>query len=83
MAKFNKEFKINAVKYIIMNIGNSVWSAVPRIWALFHNPCPVGRNSQAYLLVFEYINTFYNTVRIHSHCHYMSPNDYEKLYADF
>ena len=35
---------------------------------------------QAYRLVFEYIETFYNTVRIHSHCDYMSPNDYEKLY---
>ena len=30
--------------------------------------------------VFEYIETFYNTVRIHSHCDYMSPNDFEKLY---
>ena len=38
---------------------------------------------QAYMLVFEYINTFYNTVRIHSHCNYMSPNDYEKLYANY
>ena len=28
----------------------------------------------------EYIETFYNTIRIHSHCNYMSPNDYEKLY---
>ena len=35
---------------------------------------------QAYRLVFEYIETFYNTVRIHSHCDYMSPNDYERLY---
>lgn len=34
----------------------------------------------AYRLVFEYIETFYNTVRIHSHCHYMSPNDFEKLF---
>ena len=34
----------------------------------------------AYSLVFEYIETFYNTIRIHSHCNYMSPNDYEKLY---
>ena len=33
-----------------------------------------------YRLVFEYIETFYNTVRIHSHCDYMSPNDFEKLY---
>ena len=34
----------------------------------------------AYRLVFEYIETFYNTVRIHSHCDYMSPNDFENLY---
>ena len=31
-------------------------------------------------LVFEYIETFYNTVRIHSHCDYLSPNEFEKLY---
>ena len=34
----------------------------------------------AYQLVFEYFETFYNTVRIHSHCDYQSPNDYEKQY---
>lgn len=34
----------------------------------------------AYRLVFEYIETFYNTVRIHSHCDYMSPNDFKKLF---
>ena len=38
--------------------------------------------SHAYRLVFEYIETFYNTVRIHSHCNYMSPNDFEKLYEN-
>ena len=36
---------------------------------------------QAYRLVFEYIEAFYNTVRIHSHCKYMSPDQFEKLYA--
>lgn len=36
--------------------------------------------NHAYRLVFEYIETFYNTVRIHSHCEYMSPDEYEKLY---
>ncbi len=36
----------------------------------------------AYRLVFEYINTFYNTVRIHSHCGYKSPQEYEKEYLD-
>ena len=35
---------------------------------------------QAYSLVFEYIEAFYNTKRIHSHCDYMSPNDFEYLY---
>ena len=36
--------------------------------------------SHAYRLVFEYIETFYNTVRLHSHCGYQSPGDYEKGY---
>ena len=36
--------------------------------------------SHAYRLVFEYIEAFYNTVRIHSHCDYMSPDEFEKLY---
>ena len=31
-------------------------------------------------LVFEYIETFYNTVRIHSYCGYLSPNKYEDKY---
>ena len=36
--------------------------------------------NHAYKLVFQYIETFYNTVRIHSHCGYLSPNEYEELY---
>jgi len=32
------------------------------------------------LLVFEYLEAFYNTKWIHSHCDYMSPNDFESLY---
>ena len=38
--------------------------------------------NHAYRLVFEYIETFYNTVRIHSHCNYLSPNQYEKIYEN-
>ena len=34
----------------------------------------------AYALVFEYIEAFYNTVRIHSHCNYMSPVEFEIAY---
>lgn len=36
--------------------------------------------NHAYRLVFQYIETFYNTVRIHSHCGYLSPNAYEENY---
>lgn len=38
--------------------------------------------SHAYRLVFEYIETFYNTVRIHSHCGYQSPDEYEREYLE-
>jgi len=36
----------------------------------------------AYKLVFEYIEAFYNTVRSHSHCGYLSPQEYEEYYYD-
>ena len=35
---------------------------------------------QAYQLIFEYLEAFYNTKRIHSHCNYMSPNEFEQVY---
>lgn len=36
--------------------------------------------NHAYKFVFEYIEAFYDTVRIHSHCGYALPNKYEKKY---
>ena len=33
-----------------------------------------------YQLIFEYLEAFYNTKRIHSHCNYMSPNEFERVY---
>lgn len=38
--------------------------------------------SHAYRLVFEYIESFYNTVRIHSYCGYVSPDEYEQEYYE-
>ena len=35
---------------------------------------------EAYCLVFEYIEAFYNTVRTHSHCDFLSPDEFERLY---
>lgn len=36
--------------------------------------------NHAYQLVFEYIDAYYNTRRIHSYCGYRSPFEYEKMY---
>ena len=52
-------------------------SLIKREWLNRFTICDYG---QAYRLVFEYIETFYNTVRIHSHDDYLSPNDYEQIY---
>lgn len=35
---------------------------------------------EAWQLVFEYIEGFYNTIRSHSFCGYLSPNEFEKNY---
>nr|WP_304006199.1 integrase core domain-containing protein [Ruminococcus bromii] len=55
----------------------SFHSLIKREWL---NRFHIINYKQAYRLVFEYIETFYNTVRIHSHCDYMFPNDFEKLF---
>ncbi|CVI69782.1 Integrase core domain protein [Clostridiales bacterium CHKCI001] len=44
------------------------------------NRFKICNDTHAYQLIFEYIETFYNTVRIHSHCGYWSPDQYEKQY---
>ena len=36
--------------------------------------------NHAYNLIFEYLEGFYNTVRIHSHCNYLSLNVCESNY---
>ena len=55
----------------------SFHSLIKREWL---NRFHIINYKHAYRLVFEYIENFYNTVRIHSHCDYMSPNDFEKLF---
>lgn len=37
--------------------------------------------TNAHELVFQYIETFYNTTRIHNHCDMKSPYDYENTFA--
>lgn len=55
----------------------SFHSLIKREWL---NRFNIQNQKHAYRLVFEYIETFYNTVRIHSHCDYMSPIEFEALY---
>ncbi|MBQ9928803.1 MAG: integrase core domain-containing protein [Lachnospiraceae bacterium] len=47
----------------------SFHSLIKREWL---NHFTIRNYRQAYSLVFEYIEAFYNTVRIHSHCDYLS-----------
>ena len=56
----------------------SFHSLIKREWL---NQYKIQNYEDAYKLIFEYIETFYNTVRIHSHCNYQSPNQYEKSYV--
>ena len=57
----------------------SFHSLIKREWL---NRFRVANFDAAYTLVWEYIETFYNTVRIHSHDNFMSPNEYERMYAE-
>ena len=58
----------------------SFHSLIKREWL---NRFKIRDYDHAYRLVFEYLEAFYNTKRIHSHCDYMSPNEYEELYYKF
>ena len=55
----------------------SFHSLIKREWL---NRFKIQDYDHAYRLIFEYLEAFYNTKQIHSHCDYMSPNDYEELY---
>lgn len=55
----------------------SFHAVIKREWT---NRFRIKSYNHAYTLVFEYIETFYNTVRIYSHCGYMLPNQFEKEY---
>ena len=52
-------------------------SIIKREWL---NRFKIRDYKQAYQLIFEYLEAFYNTKRIHSHCNYMSPNEFERVY---
>ena len=55
----------------------SFHSIIKREWL---NRFKIRDYKQAYQLIFEYLEAFYNTKRVHSHCNYMSPNEFERVY---
>lgn len=57
----------------------SFHAIIKREWL---NRFKIKNYNHAYVLVFEYIEAFYNTVRTHSHCDYMSPVQFERAYED-
>lgn len=57
----------------------SVYSLIKREWT---NQLHIIDYSHAYRLVLEYIEAFYNIVRIHFHCGYRFPSEYEMQYLD-
>jgi transposase InsO family protein len=56
----------------------SFHAIIKREWL---NRFKIHNYNHAYRLIFEYLETFYNTTRIHSHCNYMSPDNFEKLFT--
>ena len=55
----------------------SFHSIIKREWL---NHFKIRDYKQAYRLIFEYLEAFYNTKRIHSHCDFMSPDEFERVY---
>ena len=55
----------------------SFYALIKREWL---NRFVVQNYEHAYSLVFEYIEGFYNTERIHSFCEFNSPNEYESKF---
>ena len=76
LARWEAQFRDNDGDIPVIGSGSYASDEAKEIACLFH----IINYKHAYRLVFEYIETFYNTVRIHSHCDYMSPNNFEKLY---
>lgn len=75
-SKMQRSYSLTGYPYDNAYI-ESFHSLIKREWL---NRFRILNYNHAYRLVFEYIETFYNTVRIHSHCCYVSPDEYEKLY---
>ena len=58
-------------------IRRKLFCGIMRAWL---NRFKIRDYKQAYRSIFEYLEAFYNTKRIHSHCDFMSPDEFERVY---
>lgn len=76
----NKELKLSYSKKACPwdnAVIESFHALIKREWL---NQFKIKDYDHAYRLIFEYIETFYNTTRIHSHCDYQSPTTFDKIF---
>ncbi len=78
--QYIKEFKENAVKYYLDHKEPGPKGCAANLRTNRKYRFRITDYSHTYRLIFEYIEAFYNTVRIHSYCEYHSPKEYEKNY---
>ena len=71
--------KLNTPFYfaLTLHLNYRYHALIKREWL---NRFKITNYEHAYRLVFEYIEGFYNTIRVHSHCDFKSPNEYEYNY---
>ena len=62
------------------NYASDEQKEIARLKREWFNRFKIRDYKQAYRLIFEYLEAFYNTKRIHSHCDYMSPDEFERVY---
>lgn len=87
MAKqHDKQFKLDAVRYYEDHKNLGVHGCAKNLGIGYStltkwlNRFKIRDYKQAYRLIFEYLEAFYNTKRIHSHCDYISPDEFERVY---
>lgn len=69
--------KVILILYYLYASSKSFHALIKREWL---NRFRIRDIEHAHRLVFEYIDMFYNTRRIHSYCGYLSPFAYETQY---
>lgn len=81
-AEFRSQLALSRITQSMSRKGNCYDNAfMESFWATFKSDClhdrPVPTPNELQLLTFDFMETFYNTTRIHSSLNYQSPLDFE------